>query len=77
MESVPRDLKDNPQLGSIDKWHARGAVIIGRVSELNDEQRASFLRYCEGLASENWANAIRVGDAATNHQQRIHGQLVA
>lgn len=51
MESVPRDLKGNPELGSIDKWHVRGAVIAGRVSRLSDEQRASFLRYREGLTA--------------------------
>lgn len=49
MESVPRDLRDNPNLGSIDKWHVQGAVISGRVSELGAEQQASFLRYREGL----------------------------
>ncbi len=49
MESVPRDLKVNPRLGSIDKCHVRGAVITGRVSRLSDEQRSSFLRYREGL----------------------------
>lgn len=51
MESVPRDLQDSAELGSIDKWHVRGAVIAGRVSELSDEQRASFLRYREGLTT--------------------------
>ena len=49
MESVPRDLRDNPQLGLIDKWHVHGAVIAGKVSGLSPEQRASFLRYREGL----------------------------
>ena len=51
MESVARDLEDHPDLGSIDKWHVRGAVIIGRVSTLSDEQRDSFLRYREGLTA--------------------------
>lgn len=51
MESVPRDLKGNPRLGSIDKWHVHGAVIIGRVSELSDEQLGSFLRYRDGLTA--------------------------
>lgn len=51
MESVPRDLKHKPELGEIDKWHVRGAVISGKVSELSDEQRESFLRYREGLTS--------------------------
>ena len=49
MESVARDLKDSPELGLIDRWHVHGAVIIGRVSRLSDEQQASFLRYREGL----------------------------
>lgn len=51
MESVPRDLKHNPKLDEIDKWHVRGAVISGKVSGLSDEQRESFLRYREGLTS--------------------------
>lgn len=51
MESVPRDLRDSPEFGAVDKWHVRGAVISGRVSDLDDEQRESFLRYREGLSS--------------------------
>jgi hypothetical protein len=50
MESVLSDLRDNPTLGPIDRWHVRGAVIIGRVSKLGDEQRDCFLRYREGLS---------------------------
>lgn len=51
MESVSRDLIETPDLGSIDRWHVRGAVIIGKISELSDEQRTSFLRYREGLTA--------------------------
>lgn len=54
MESVSRDLKDHPALGSIDRWHVRGAVIAGTVAALGDEQRESFLRLRDGL------NAVEV-----------------
>lgn len=53
MESVSRDLarrEPDPDLGDLDLWHTSGAVIVGRVGELDGEQRESFLRYREGLA---------------------------
>ncbi|QOD42542.1 Shedu anti-phage system protein SduA domain-containing protein [Clavibacter zhangzhiyongii] len=62
MESVSRDLKEVPQFGAIDKWHVRGAVVIGNVSTLNDEQRASFLRYREGLTAVSILGYDEVGE---------------
>ncbi|WP_298454875.1 Shedu anti-phage system protein SduA domain-containing protein [uncultured Cellulomonas sp.] len=62
IESVPRDLRMNPALGAVDQWHVRGAVITGRVSELNDEQRASFLRYREGLTAVTVLGYDEVGE---------------
>jgi hypothetical protein len=62
MESVSRDLRDTPDLGSIDKWHVRGAVIVGRISELNDEQRTSFLRYRDGLTGVTVLGYDEVGE---------------
>ena len=53
MESVTRHLarkEPDPDLGDLDLWHTSGAVIVGRVGDLDGEQRESFLRYREGLA---------------------------
>lgn len=62
MESVPRDMPPTPALGDIDQWHVRGAVIIGRVAELGDEQRDSFLRYREGLTGVTVLGYDEVGE---------------
>ena len=62
MESVPRDMRPTPAFGDIDQWHVRGAVIIGRVAELGDEQRASFLRYREGLVGVTVLGYDEVGE---------------
>lgn len=53
MASVPRSLASRltPDL-ELDPWNdARGAVISGRLSSLNNEQRESFLRYRAGLST--------------------------
>lgn len=62
MESVPRDMRPTPALGNIDQWHVRGAVIIGRVADLGDEQRDSFLRYREGLTGVTVLGYDEVGE---------------
>lgn len=53
--SVSRDLAGrpdrDPEIGDLDLWHTSGAVVVGRVGDLTGEQRESFLRYREGLAS--------------------------
>jgi len=53
MASVPRSLAPRltPDHG-LDPWNdPRGAVVTGRISDLNDEQRDSFLRYRAGLSA--------------------------
>ena len=53
MASVPRSLA--PRLTpnqELDPWNdPRGAVITGRISSLNDQQRDSFLRYRAGFSA--------------------------
>lgn len=73
MESVSRDLKETPELGSVDKWHVRGAVIAGAVSKLNDEQRASFLRFREGLT----AITVLGYDEVCERLKALHEMLVS
>lgn len=46
---LPSLLRDTPTATDIDITSVRGAVIVGRVDSLDAEQRASFLRYRDGL----------------------------
>lgn len=53
MAAVPRSLASRltPEL-NLDPWNdSRGAVITGRISTLNAQQRESFLRYRAGFSS--------------------------
>lgn len=53
MASVPRSLASRltPEL-NLDPWHEpRGALVVGRVSSLEAEQRESFLRFRAGLSN--------------------------
>jgi hypothetical protein len=71
MESVPRDMGDSTQLGRIDRWHVRGAVIAGRASELGNEQRESFLRYRDGLT----AVTVLAFDELCERLKQLHAVL--
>jgi hypothetical protein len=53
MAAVPRSLASRltPDL-DLDPWNdPRGAVITGRISTLDPQQRESFLRYRAGLST--------------------------
>lgn len=51
MSSIPQHFSHMIPSGmSFNPWNkAQGAVIVGQLSSLNDEQRESFLRYRDGL----------------------------
>lgn len=52
MSSIPQHFSQMiPSGATVDPWNQpQGAVIVGRVSTLTNEQRESFLRYRDGLA---------------------------
>lgn len=51
-QNLPQQLLRNAPEAAIDPWHdIRGAIIVGKLSALTDEQRDSFLRYRSAFSS--------------------------